>query len=56
MDAQAIGIPGKWKASMTGRTIEELSSNINTYFGFGQDESLLIQVFDDEFSEYVVFI
>ena len=54
MDAQSIGIPGKWKANMAGRTMEELSSNINCYFGFGEDESLLIQVYDNEFNEYVV--
>jgi hypothetical protein len=56
MDAQSIGIPGKWKAILKGETCQDIRSSINCYFGFGEEESFLIQVFDSEFGEYVVCI
>jgi hypothetical protein len=60
IDARCIGFEGKWKKSFQfndengNKNIEDLCCMLHRYFKLDVGQRILVQVYDEQFEEYVV--
>ena len=59
IDARCIGFEGKWKKSFhfksdNDKNVEDLCGMLHRYFKLDIDQRILVQVYDEQFEEYVV--